>query len=358
MFFSILIPRFESNLLKILIWIVKCVFVTSLLGAPMILVAEAHINNNSSSSNSNQPFISQVANTSSSNDAGAITKLAIITFDDGYKSQFTSAKPILDHYGYKASFFIVCNFVGKTAEEMNSSSIVNFVGKGVEQMSWQDIMTLYKNGHQIGAHTMNHLRNLTSMSNSELDYEIGQSKQCLVDHGISTTTFAYPYENGKDNSTIVETIAKYYSYARAGDYPLMFLHCDHYKAHPQLDCRTYLPNGKVSVANRYSIIGWSHDSDRRKYSYNDSQMLDRFIEVVNSQRQYNKVIPGQEVAGAVEAIPIIVYHRIDNSGAQYSTDVSLFAEEMKYLYDNGFKVISLTDLVYDNATNSFYLTNS
>jgi peptidoglycan/xylan/chitin deacetylase (PgdA/CDA1 family) len=345
------------KLLKIVNWIVKLVFVTSLLAAPLILVAEAHINNNNNSNS--QPVISQVANTSSSNDADAPTKLAIITFDDGYKSQFTSAKPILDHYGYRASFFIVCNFVGKTAEEMNSSSIVNFVGKGVEQMSWQDIMALYKHGNQIGAHTMNHLRNLTSMSNSELDYEIGQSKECLVDHGISTTTFAYPYENGKDNSTIVEKISKYYSYARAGSYPLMFLHCDHYKAHPQVDCRTYLPNGKVSVANRYSIIGWSHDSDRRKYSYNDSQMLDRFIEVVNSQKQYNKVLPGQAVEeGAVEAIPIIVYHRIDNSGAQYSTNVSLFAEEMKYLYDNGFKVISLTDLVYDNATNSFYLKNS
>jgi len=325
-----------------------------LLAAPLILVAEAHINNYNNSSS--QPIISQVSNTSSSNDAGAPTKLAIITFDDGYKSQYTSAKPILDHYGYRASFFIVCNFVGKTAEEMNSSSIVNFVGKGVEQMSWQDIMTLYKHGNQIGAHTMDHLRNLTSMSNSELDYEIRQSKQCLVDHGISTTTFAYPYENGKDNSTIVEKISKYYSYARAGSYPLMFLHCDHYKAHPQVDCRTYLPNGKVSVANRYSIIGWSHDSDRRKYSYNDSQMLDRFIEVVNSQNQYNKVLPGQ--AGAVEAIPIIVYHRIENSGLQYSSNVSLFAEEMKYLHDNGFKVISLTDLVYDNATNSFYLKNS
>ena len=356
MCFSILIPRFESNLSKIVTWIVKLVFITSLLGAPMILVAEAHINNNNDSSR--QPVISQVANTSSNNDAGPTTKLAIITFDDGYKSQFTSAKPILDHYGYRASFFLVCNFIGKTAEEMNSSSIVNFVGKGVEQMSWQDIMTLYKHGHQIGAHTMDHLRDLTSMSNSELDYEIGQSKQCLVDHGISTTTFAYPYENGKDNSTIVEKISKYYSYARAGSYPLMFLHCDHYKAHPQVDCRTYLSNGKVSVANRYSIIGWSHDSDRRKYSYNDSQMLHRFIEVVNSQKQYNKLLPGQAVAGAVEAIPIIIYHRIENSGAQYSTNVSLFAEEMKYLHDNGFKVISLTDLVYDNATNSFYLKNS
>lgn len=311
----------------------------------------------SHSSNSSQPVISQVAMPNISNDVGATnTKLAIITFDDGYKSQFTSAKPILDNYGYKASFFIICNFVGKTAKEMNSSSIVNFVGKGVEQMSWQDIMALYRQGYQIGAHTMNHLRNLTSMSNNELNYEIGKSKQCLADHGIPTNTFAYPYEIGKDNATIVEKIAKYYSYARAGNYPLMFLHCDHYKAHPQVDCRTYLPDGKVTVANRYSIIGWSHDSDRIKYYYNDSQMLDRFIQVVNSQDKYNnKLLPGQTTTVGVEAIPIIVYHRIDNSGAPYSTKVSLFTEEMKYLHDNNFKVVSLADLVYDNATNSFYL---
>jgi hypothetical protein len=43
--------------------------------------------------------ISQTANVNSSV-AGSTAKLAIITIDDGYKGQFTSAKPILDHYGY------------------------------------------------------------------------------------------------------------------------------------------------------------------------------------------------------------------------------------------------------------------
>jgi Polysaccharide deacetylase len=59
------------------------------------------------------------------------TRLAIINFDDGYRSQFTNAKPILDKYGFKATFFIVSNFVGKSTKQMNSSSIVNFAGKGV-----------------------------------------------------------------------------------------------------------------------------------------------------------------------------------------------------------------------------------
>jgi hypothetical protein len=37
-------------------------------------------------------------------------KVAMIGFDDGWKSQITYAKPILDKYGFKASFFVVCNY--------------------------------------------------------------------------------------------------------------------------------------------------------------------------------------------------------------------------------------------------------
>jgi hypothetical protein len=51
---------------------------------------------------------------------------------------------------------------------------------------------------------MNHLRNMTNMSESELNYEIGGSKECL---GIPTTTSAYPFENGKDNVTVVKKVS-------------------------------------------------------------------------------------------------------------------------------------------------------
>ncbi|HYA85251.1 MAG TPA: polysaccharide deacetylase family protein [Candidatus Bathyarchaeia archaeon] len=304
----------------------------------------------------NSGAISHVASGKSTNIINVSTvpsRLAIINFDDGYKSQFINAKPILDMYGFKASFFIVCNFVGKSAKEMNSNSIVNFAGKGVEQMTWNDITTLYKQGYQIGSHTMNHLRNMTNMPNSELDYEIGHSKQCILDHGIPVTMFAYPFDNGRDNATIVSKVSQYYSYARSGNYPLMFLHCDHFRQDTQQhDCRPYLPAGKISLANRYSIVGWSHDYDRITYFYNDNQMLNRFIQVVSGQEKYNRL--GQPV----DAIPILVYHRIDNSRAPYSTTVSLFTEEMKYLYKNGFKVVNMADLAYNNGTNSFYLKNS
>jgi hypothetical protein len=38
--------------------------------------------------------------------------MTILGFGDGWKSQITYAKPILDKYRFKASFFVVCSYVG------------------------------------------------------------------------------------------------------------------------------------------------------------------------------------------------------------------------------------------------------
>jgi hypothetical protein len=56
----------------------------------------------------------------------------------------------------------------------------------------------------------------------------------------------------------------------------------------------------------------------------------------------------------VDAIPIVAYHIIDNSKDPSNTDVNLFAEEMRYLHDNVFKVIPMSALRYDEGTNFMY----
>ena len=96
--------------------------------------------------------------------------------------------------------------------------------------------------------------------------------------------------------------------SRTANDPLMYLRCDGFKEESsQTDCRTFSDDGELNFVNRYSIMGWSHDAERRDNSYSDSQMLDRFIEVVNSQSAYN-------TDGKINALPIIIWHRIDNSG--------------------------------------------
>ena len=69
-------------------------------------------------------------------------------------------------------------------------------------MTWQDIKTLQQQGHDIESHTMTHT-NLDHKSLQNLEYEIGGSKQCLLNHGINSTIFAYPASTGHDNATVV-----------------------------------------------------------------------------------------------------------------------------------------------------------
>ena len=77
---------------------------------------------------------------------------------------------ILDKYGFKASFFIICGRVGTERSSMN----------------WQDIAELKKDGMDIESHSMTHT-NLNKLSIKALKYEIGGSKQCFANHSYNTT---------------------------------------------------------------------------------------------------------------------------------------------------------------------------
>ena len=220
------------------------------------------------------------------------------------------------------------------------------------KMTWEEIIALHNEGYDIGSHTMSH-DDLDSMSEKGIEYEVGGSKECLFDHGINPTSFAYPINTGAQNAAVVNTVAKYYDIARTANDPLMYLHCDGFKEESsQTDCRTFSDDGELTFANRYSIMGWSHDAERKQNSYSDSEMLDRFIEVINSQSTYN-------TDGTINAIPIIIWHRIDNSGVgdpeQYATTIDLFEKEIKYLHDNGFKVLTMANLGYDENSNYLYI---
>jgi hypothetical protein len=97
-------------------------------------------------------------------------------------------------------------------------------------------------------------------------------------------------------------------------------------------------------------MGWSHDAEKKNNAYNDQQMLERFIEVVNSQSKYN-------THNEFNAVPILIWHKIDNTLEEYSTSIGLFEAEMRYLYENGFTVLTMADLVYDDASKYLKISN-
>jgi peptidoglycan/xylan/chitin deacetylase (PgdA/CDA1 family) len=259
-------------------------------------------------------------------------KAVILNFDDDWKGQFTYAVPILEKYGFKASFFVTCG-----CPTYQNLTFCNHA-EGNSAMTWEDIGLLSELGHDIQSHGMSH-KDVTTLSAMGLEYEIGQSKKCLLEHNINSTIFGTPYGAGSGNSTVVNTISKYYEMGRMGYETLV----------------------NLNSTDRYSLPVWTDYDAQAMNRDNNTKILDIFIEVVNSQTQFNG-------NGTINAIPIIVYHNVDheNNSPNISPDwldsstidVNLFDSEMKYLYDNEFQVLTMSDLGYNQTSNKLYIKNN
>jgi hypothetical protein len=131
----------------------------------------------------------------------------------------------------------------------------------------------------------------------------------------------------------------------------MFLHCDGYKIDSsQTDCRTYFDNGSLTFVNRYSIREWSHNAADVAFSSNSSKIFEKFVEEFRDQTN-------SSTGRTLNDIPIIAYHSIDNNKTRDSTGVNLFVEEMKYLHDSGFKLLTMSDLGFNENGNYLYIRN-
>lgn len=261
-------------------------------------------------------------------------KAAIITFDDGMLSQYTYAKTILDKYIFKATFYIICNSVDKE-----------------NRMNWNNIQILEEEGHEIGSHSMNHKR-LSKLSEEEMKYEIIQSKRCLQENGVNVTSFSFPYNDGDNNKNILKIIADNYYIARTASEPLMLFQCrsenedddddDKYEnqCHHQYSTENN-ENELQSDFKRYTLTGLSHEAYKKSGGYSDEEMFEQFIEIVESQTKYN-------TENSINAIPILIYHSVDYSGDDYSINPDLFDKEMEYLFENGYKIFQMKDIVYNN----------
>ena len=112
-------------------------------------------------------------------------KPVVITIDDGYKSTYTLAYPILKKYHFPATLFIYTDFI-----EKNSHSL-----------TWGEIREMTENNIEIGSHTISHC-NLIKLKEKETNEnylnrirrEIFLSKEILENEiGKEVQFFAYPY---------------------------------------------------------------------------------------------------------------------------------------------------------------------
>ena len=123
-------------------------------------------------------------------------KSCVITIDDGYRSGYTAAWPILKKYGYPFTMFIYTNYV---RGQPNA---------GGQSLTWEELAEMRDAGVDIQSHTVAHqnLRIKTGKYQKAfptyeewLRHEMAGSKKMLEQRlGIAVNCLAYPYGNHSD----------------------------------------------------------------------------------------------------------------------------------------------------------------
>lgn len=229
--------------------------------------------------------ILQIFGCSSKNQINEIPdKLVVLTFDDAPASQYSVVAPLLQEFGFRATFY-VCEF----PPNYQDSTLY---------MNWRQIQALDKMGFEIANHTRSHSK-INELSKAEFFAELEYIDFKCDSLGIPISkNFAYP--GYRLNAEILEYLKeKNYRMARAGG------------------SRPYDP----LIDHPYLIPSWATNEN------NKSEIMEALQEAKD----------GKIVVLTLHGVPDIEHPWVN-------TPPELFREYLQYLADNGYTVISMRDL--------------
>ena len=124
----------------------------------------------------------------------------VITFDDGYKSNYEYAYPILKKYGFQAAVFVISGW--------NTDEVVSFNANEIQYLSWNEI----ENSRDVFQYA-SHTHDLHRLSENEQGYLITRPLEEIKDdletsmQLLDTVYFAYPYGHyNKETLKILEDL--------------------------------------------------------------------------------------------------------------------------------------------------------
>ncbi len=223
-------------------------------------------------------------------------RLVVLTFDDSVKSHYTVARPVLKRYGFGATFFVTEGFTFKTNKK--------------DYMTWGEIKALHEDGFEIGNHTRDHM-SVTAENIGRLEEQLRAIDARCAAHGIpKPVTFAWP------GNSLAQ------------------------------DALSVLRKHGIRFARRGGAPEYPYDKGRG-FAYEPG--LDHPLLIPSAADARPAWTRADFVAGVQQArggkIAVLQFHGVPEGEHPWvQTPRERFEEYMKYLHDEGFKVIALRDL--------------
>lgn len=195
-----------------------------------------------------------------------------VTFDDGWESTYTKALPILQKYGIPTTQYIIA---GELSNQV--------------YMSEGQIKSMQKHGHEVASHTMTH-PDLTSLTSTQLDYELNQSKKVLTKDFGPIYDFAAP-EGAKNDKTIATASKSYRS-----------------QKNTEGDPNTLDDHG-LNIESKFKM------DNVKGYTVRSTTTQQELKEMLEYATQHNGWI-------------VLTYHQIDDSGELFSVSPAVFEKQM------------------------------
>ena len=222
----------------------------------------------------------------------------ILTFDDNFTDNWLDADEKLAAYAWKATFFITG-------------------ARDAVETRWPELNALQNNGHEIGAHTVNHT-NITRFDGTVAEYmetDVLPNLELLEEGGLNVSSFAYA--EGATNREFEEALLEVFTSLRgiAGSSPSA-------------------ANGRFYATQPGELLGLSIDERSSRGTLGTTE-IDYILDALDTAKEKDEAL-------------ILYGHNIVDGAVGDITGLGLTFERLeqivKYVDENNMEFLTMSDL--------------